>query len=130
MLHECTSFLDAVKVLDEEARLKSCLQFASSILYCCLEFSDTSSPDVANAITGALEKRKSWASSLNPDHYFRKTLLGNFFYRPLRAVLHKYQHLILVISKMKIQHKTNSSSRFSQEPLVWSDAYPLHVLLC
>eukprot|EP00116_Pleurobrachia_bachei_P003170 sb/3463432/ len=55
----CTSFLDAVKILDGETRINSCFQFVMSLLYCCEMFGDTSSQDVADAITAALEKRRN-----------------------------------------------------------------------
>eukprot|EP00116_Pleurobrachia_bachei_P005567 sb/3465829/ len=56
----CTSFLDAVKILDGETRINSCFQFVRSLYCCCEMFGDTSSQDVVDAITitAALEKRR------------------------------------------------------------------------
>eukprot|EP00116_Pleurobrachia_bachei_P003384 sb/3463646/ len=63
-LGECTSFLDAVKVIDNDPRIKSFIQFVSSLDYCCDVFGDTTSQELVDAITVALDKRKSWASLL------------------------------------------------------------------
>eukprot|EP00116_Pleurobrachia_bachei_P003453 sb/3463715/ len=61
-LGECTSFLDAVKVIDKEPRITSFIQFVSSLDYCCDVFGDSNSPDIADVVTAALDKRKSWGS--------------------------------------------------------------------
>eukprot|EP00116_Pleurobrachia_bachei_P003510 sb/3463772/ len=61
-LRECTSLLDAVKVLDKDPRISSFIQFVSSLYYCCPRFGDTTSLDLVDAVTVALEKRKRWAS--------------------------------------------------------------------
>eukprot|EP00116_Pleurobrachia_bachei_P003394 sb/3463656/ len=59
-LGECNSFLDAVKLFNEEPKISSCLQFVSSLYYCCKIFGDISatSPEIIDLITAAMEKRR------------------------------------------------------------------------
>eukprot|EP00116_Pleurobrachia_bachei_P003361 sb/3463623/ len=58
-LGDCTTFLEAIKVLDEEPMICSCFQFVLSLKYCCELFGDTTSPAIEDAIITAMEKRRN-----------------------------------------------------------------------
>eukprot|EP00116_Pleurobrachia_bachei_P006679 sb/3466941/ len=53
----CTTFLDGVKIIDGEPRINTYVQFVSSLHYCCDVYGDKSSPEIVDAVTGAMEKR-------------------------------------------------------------------------
>eukprot|EP00116_Pleurobrachia_bachei_P007032 sb/3467294/ len=62
-LGECKTFLDAVKVIDNEPRIRSCTQFSASLDFCCDVFDGYQlSPEIVNAITAAMDRRSSGAS--------------------------------------------------------------------
>eukprot|EP00116_Pleurobrachia_bachei_P004092 sb/3464354/ len=62
-LGECKTFLDAVKVIDKERRIRSCTQFSASLDYCCDVFGGYQlSPEIVQAITAGMDKRSSGTS--------------------------------------------------------------------
>eukprot|EP00116_Pleurobrachia_bachei_P010785 sb/3471047/ len=60
----CKLFLEAVKVIDEDPRFVSCLQFVDSLMYCCEVYGDIQdiadvnklSPEIGDAITTVMDK--------------------------------------------------------------------------
>ena len=89
-LGECTSFLDAVKVIDKDPRIKSFAQFVSSLDSCSKVFGDPSSSELVEVITAAMEKRKSLAYLVDSTYFTWFPFLNK--YPQIKGILSQYMN--------------------------------------
>eukprot|EP00116_Pleurobrachia_bachei_P007618 sb/3467880/ len=109
-LGECKSFLEAVKVIDEDPRIVSCLQFVDSLMYCCEVYGDIRdvfdidklSPEICDAITSVMDKiRRQTSRGLFglSDTFIGQFHTGSKYYYRMKKFLEQY-----MIGKLENQH--------------------------